>query len=466
MAKRKIFLSYLRVNKVEVLKLYKKLSDAGFAPWMDVKDIRPGQTWPVTTKRAIDTSDFFLACLTKGSVDSEGFFKQELAWALDNKKKRESGIYLIPVRLEDCETPTSLKKLQWLNLYERGGWDRLLETLQVSASPTDVTLIEFEITGSLAYFDEEEFKAALRDVVGADIKRIRITGIRAGSIKVTIEGDGEELTRILESLRDSKELQQKFSMRTQLTSVSYIQNGQQHTFRARRRLIEVPSGLGIVVGFVAGVLGNLLADLIRQGWFSNPFMPPQLIVTVLTTLASLGASVWAARQPLSLPGLSRFLPKHLPGHQLLANVMAFVLLAALATTVLSLGLREWLVRTRDCDGVRVEALEFRLTARQLQYSGSDITLRHQDLNDRQNLAGRAVLSDLRDGEECMCEWWGGVNKLTQQQLPPRSEAKDCIFSIPFQDDVREINLKLKVGRRAGTSGFEPVNSFDFKIKVQ
>lgn len=355
MAKRKIFLSYSRENQAKVLNLYRRLSNTGFEPWMDVENNVPGQRWPETTKQAIETSDFFLACLTKVSSDREGFFKQEVEWALE-EEKRKRGIYLIPVKLEACEAPESLRDFHWVNLYEQEGWHRLLKALH------------------------------------------------------------------------SK---------------------------------EVSPGVGVAAGFVAGVLGNLLAGLIRQELFGNPLTPPQMIVLLLMTLAGLGASVWVARRPFSLPRFLKFWPRR----RLFMNVLAFVLLAALVAALLSMWLR-LLIRTHDCDEVGVAALELELPAGRQKFPDREITLRQLDLYNRQNLAGRAVLSNLADREQCACDWWVKTNLLPRQQLPPPSEAKDCIFSIPFQDGVTEINLTLNVGRRVGASGFEKVKYFRFKIKVQ
>jgi hypothetical protein len=460
MAKRQIFLSYLRVNVVRVLNLYDRLLGAGFKPWMDVKDLQPGEDWKVATEKAIRNSDFFLACLTKSSFESEGFFKQEVEWARDNLKKRhKNDIYLIPVKLEACEVPDSLRQFNWLDLYKQDGWNRLLKVL----NPSRVTLIEFEMEGTLEYFNEEEFKMFLRDIVGVDIKRVRITGIRPGSIKVTVKGvgdDDEELTRIVELLRGSKEIRHKFSAKTRLESIVYIQEGRPHTLPVRRRLME--PAIGVIVGLVSGILGNLLADLIRQGWFSNPFTSPQVVVPVLMTLAGLYTGIRVARRPLSLPKLSRFWPEH----RRLGNVVAFLLLATPVAAGLSMGLREVLIRIRGCGEVEVEALELDLPAGRQKFFEREITLRRLDLYNRQNLAGRVVLSKLPDRGQCLCEWWVKTDLLPRQQLSTPNEAKDCIFSIPFQDGVTEINLTLNVGRRVGASGFEKDKYFRFKIKVQ
>lgn len=357
MAKRKVFLSYSRENTARVQSLYERLSGAGFKPWMDLKDLLPGVPFEVVTQQAIQTSDFFLACLTKSSVDSEGYFKKEREWALNHlEKKRKRGIYLIPVKLEPCDAPADLKSYNWVELYKPDGWDRLWRALYSR---------------------------------------------------------------------------------------------------------EVSPRRGIVAGFVAGLLGSLLSDLIRQGGVGSPFTLPQVVVILLMTLAGFCAGLWASRRPFSLPRFLQFRP----GRSLFMNGLVFVLLAALAATPLTLGLR-LLMRNHDCVDVDVAALELELSAGRKKFSEREITLQSLDLYNRQNLAGRALLTDLADGEECVCEWWVKTNSLPRQLLPPRSEAKDCIFSIPLHNDVTEINLTLNVGRRTGASGFEKVKYFRFKINVQ
>jgi hypothetical protein len=44
-----------------------------------------------------------------------------------------SDIYLIPVRLEECKVPEDLQSFQWVNLFEKGGWVRLVQALRVGA---------------------------------------------------------------------------------------------------------------------------------------------------------------------------------------------------------------------------------------------------------------------------------------------------------------------------------------------
>jgi hypothetical protein len=127
-----IFLSYAREDREEVESLYQKLSDAGFKPWMDTKDILPGEQWKSSNQKAIQRSDFFLACLSKNSVGKRGWIQREIRDALDIwQEKLDSDIYLIPVRLEDCEAPDRLRDFQWVDLFEEDSWTRLVEAIQV-----------------------------------------------------------------------------------------------------------------------------------------------------------------------------------------------------------------------------------------------------------------------------------------------------------------------------------------------
>jgi len=130
--KAQIFLSYAREDEKKVEKLYQKLSAAGFKPWMDKKDILPGERWKSSIRRAIRRSDFFLVCLSVNSIDKRGWVQREMKQALDIwKEKLDSDIYLIPVRLEDCEMPESLRGFQWVNLFEEDSWTWLVKAIQV-----------------------------------------------------------------------------------------------------------------------------------------------------------------------------------------------------------------------------------------------------------------------------------------------------------------------------------------------
>jgi hypothetical protein len=127
-----IFLCYARQDEDAVRELYQRLSAVGFKPWMDQEDIYPGEQWQGSIERAIEQSDFFLACLSTHAVNRHGSLQREIKGALARWQERlDSDIYLIPARLEPCEVPEVLSHFQWVDVYQERGWTRLVRALHV-----------------------------------------------------------------------------------------------------------------------------------------------------------------------------------------------------------------------------------------------------------------------------------------------------------------------------------------------
>jgi hypothetical protein len=127
----RIFLSYARKDSTNVKELYRKLTEAGYHPWMDVEDILPGEDWEKKITTAIQEVPFFLACLSTNSVDHRGVVQQEIKEALQVwRRKLDDDIYLIPVRLDNCRIPDALTKFNWVDLFEDKGFSRLLKAIR------------------------------------------------------------------------------------------------------------------------------------------------------------------------------------------------------------------------------------------------------------------------------------------------------------------------------------------------
>jgi hypothetical protein len=170
-----IFLSYAREDKEKVQELYRRLSEAGFNPWMDVADILPGEMWETSIKKAIRDSDFFLVCLSSNSVNKRGFLQTEIKDALNIwQEMLVDDIYVIPVRLENCELPESLQAFQSMSLLDEDSWPRLLKALKkkrrgaespVKSDPPSITLdrlLDEHLTSSAHGKENSQLKAALR----------------------------------------------------------------------------------------------------------------------------------------------------------------------------------------------------------------------------------------------------------------------------------------------------------------
>jgi tetratricopeptide (TPR) repeat protein len=133
-----IFLSYAREDEHKALKLYTAIKDAGFEPWMDQKNILPGQDFEQEIRRAIQAASLFLACLSEASVKKRGMVQKEYKLALDVLMEfPEHAVYFIPIRLDNCNVPSEMAKLQWVDLFKEDGLEKLLRAISHYLKPQE-----------------------------------------------------------------------------------------------------------------------------------------------------------------------------------------------------------------------------------------------------------------------------------------------------------------------------------------
>ncbi len=131
----KIFISYAREDEATAETIHDSLVNEGHSVWLDRKNLIPGQEWKMEIEKAIQSSDIFLACLSKHSVDKVGFVQTELRRALEVADLMPEGkIYIIPVRLDECEVPFKLKNLQWVNYFEIGTAESLFRAINIHSN--------------------------------------------------------------------------------------------------------------------------------------------------------------------------------------------------------------------------------------------------------------------------------------------------------------------------------------------
>lgn len=134
----RVFLCHASQDKPAVWKMYRYLKQRGIQPWLDQADLLPGQNWEVEIPSALFASDVILVCISKNSVNKEGFVQKEIAFALDKAQEKPEGtIFVIPVRLEECEVPRRLGMYQWVDYFRPDGRKRLLLSLSLRADGLD-----------------------------------------------------------------------------------------------------------------------------------------------------------------------------------------------------------------------------------------------------------------------------------------------------------------------------------------
>jgi acyl carrier protein len=131
----RVFLCHSAGDKHRVRELYQRLRSDGIKPWLDEQDLLPGQDWSLEIAKAVRNSDVVLVCCSRESINKAGFIQREIRFALDVADEQpENTIFIIPLRLEECEVPDRLRRWHWVNLFEESGYEKLMRALRVRAS--------------------------------------------------------------------------------------------------------------------------------------------------------------------------------------------------------------------------------------------------------------------------------------------------------------------------------------------
>lgn len=130
----RVFLCHATADKPTVRELYHRLRGDGFQPWLDEEDLLPGQDWQREISKAVAASDVVVVCLSNAALTKAGYVQNEIKFALDAADRQpEETIFLIPLRLEECDVPDRLAGLHWVNFFDPKGYERLLRALRVKA---------------------------------------------------------------------------------------------------------------------------------------------------------------------------------------------------------------------------------------------------------------------------------------------------------------------------------------------
>ena len=127
-----VFLIHAHSDKEVVHKLYTRIiMEDGVNVWLDTKKLQPGQDWQSEIRNALLRSDVVIVCLSHGFNKQQGYRHEELKLALEKANfLPDNEIFIIPVRLEKCDMPESLRHLHRVDLFKPGGYKKLLRSLQ------------------------------------------------------------------------------------------------------------------------------------------------------------------------------------------------------------------------------------------------------------------------------------------------------------------------------------------------
>jgi formylglycine-generating enzyme required for sulfatase activity len=134
--KLRVFLCHASQDKPIVRELYQRLlSESWIDPWLDAKKLLPGQNWQEEIEATLDAADNVIIFLSKTSVNKEGFVQKELRYAKEIAlEKPEGTIFLVPVRLEECEIPRGLRSIHYVDYFgekKNQSYNDLLDALKI-----------------------------------------------------------------------------------------------------------------------------------------------------------------------------------------------------------------------------------------------------------------------------------------------------------------------------------------------
>jgi len=121
----RVFLCHSSHDKPAVRALYKRLKAEGWIdPWLDEEKLLPGQDWDLAIEKAVEDSHAVIACISNHSVTKEGYIQKELRFILDIAlTKPEEEIFVIPLRLEDCQPPRRLRVFHYVDYFPKAQQD-------------------------------------------------------------------------------------------------------------------------------------------------------------------------------------------------------------------------------------------------------------------------------------------------------------------------------------------------------
>lgn len=129
------FLCHASEDKPAVRRIYRRFVEAGIDAWLDVEKLRPGQDWALEIRKAVRHSDAVVVCLSQASTRKVGYVQKEIRQALDVAEEHPDGdIFIVPIRLDDCEVPERLAKYHCVSVDSSDGLDRLIEALQLQGA--------------------------------------------------------------------------------------------------------------------------------------------------------------------------------------------------------------------------------------------------------------------------------------------------------------------------------------------
>lgn len=219
----KVFLCHAHADRDAVRDLYTRLTADGVDAWFDKEKLLPGQEWEFEIRKVVRETDLVIVCLSK-QFNQAGFRQKEVRLALDVAMEKPDGeVFIVPLKLEECEIIESLKKWHWVDFFEGRGYDKLTQTLSLRA----------ERVGAL-YIRENEEKFDISKLTGYPLSgqvgilnNLASTYQQANSLEVAVD-------YFMQALRLSEEIGDRKSQAIVLSNLGLAYWKMKYFFKAKQ----------------------------------------------------------------------------------------------------------------------------------------------------------------------------------------------------------------------------------------
>jgi hypothetical protein len=199
-----VFVSYAKEDRDLASKYYDLLANEGASPWMDVKNLLPGQNWEAEIQKAFSNANVVVLLLSKRSIGKRGFVQREANDAIERLRyKQPTDIYVIPLLLEPCDVPSHISdRLQYVDLSSAGAWDQVRASLKLAAEQQSIELAQGLSVGPFHVFTEkieDQWEGAPGHDIRIEYPRFE-SSLRPGLAKeLTLLFGGRACSALLES---------------------------------------------------------------------------------------------------------------------------------------------------------------------------------------------------------------------------------------------------------------------------
>ena len=133
-----IYLCYAKEDENSVKQFHSFLKKQGCRPWMATEDLLPGKNWRLEIPKVIKRSSFVMIFFSTTSVEKRGYVQKEFNLALEEMEEMPEGeLFIIPIRLDNCQIPSRFADIQYVDLFAPNGKDKILKAIWKDQPRTD-----------------------------------------------------------------------------------------------------------------------------------------------------------------------------------------------------------------------------------------------------------------------------------------------------------------------------------------